>query len=135
MAGKRMSSRIDSVPKRVFINVVTISPWLCYPFHTRPFNLHPDFWKSRSGPCLDFGFQYTLIRNNWSKKFGVEYWALPGSNSQWRPWYIYIDIGWKASRRTKFLSHYHITVYQKAGKKQMILALLFSTFIIFLIFA
>ena len=26
MAGKRMSSRIDSVPKRAFINVVTISP-------------------------------------------------------------------------------------------------------------
>ena len=21
-------------------------------------------------PCLDFGFQYTLIRNNWSKKIG-----------------------------------------------------------------
>ena len=34
--------------------------------------------------CLDFGFQYTLIRNSWSKKFGVEYWALPGSNSPWR---------------------------------------------------
>ena len=31
--------------------------------------------------CLDFGFQYALIRNNWSKKFGVEYWAFPGSNS------------------------------------------------------
>ena len=27
------------------------------------------------GPCLDFGFQYALIRNNRSKKFGVEYWA------------------------------------------------------------
>ena len=25
---------------------------------------------------LDFGFQYTLIRNNQSKKFGVEYWVL-----------------------------------------------------------
>ena len=24
----------------------------------------------RPGPCLDFGFQYTLIRNNRSKKFG-----------------------------------------------------------------
>ena len=40
----------------------------------------------RSGPCLDFGFQYALIRNNRSKRFGViEYWALPGSNSPWRP--------------------------------------------------
>ena len=25
----------------------------------------------RPGPCLDFGFQYALIRNNRSKKFGV----------------------------------------------------------------
>ena len=40
---------------------------------------------TRPGPCLDFGFQYALIRNNRSKKFGVEYWALPGSNSPWRP--------------------------------------------------
>ena len=24
----------------------------------------------RPGPCLDFGFQYSLIRNNLSKKFG-----------------------------------------------------------------
>ena len=40
----------------------------------------------RPGPCLDFGLQYTLIRNNWSKQIGVEYWALPGSNSPWRPW-------------------------------------------------
>ena len=39
----------------------------------------------RPGPCLDFGFQYALIRNNRSKKIGVEYWALPGSNSPWRP--------------------------------------------------
>ena len=23
-----------------------------------------------AGPCLDFGFQYALIRNNWSKKLG-----------------------------------------------------------------
>ena len=36
--------------------------------------------------CLDFGFQYALIRNNQSKKFGVEYWTLPGSNWPWRPW-------------------------------------------------
>ena len=27
------------------------------------------------GPCLDFGVHYALIRNNWSKKIGVEYWA------------------------------------------------------------
>ena len=40
---------------------------------------------TRPGPCLDFGFQYALIRNNRSKKFGVEYWALPGSNSPWSP--------------------------------------------------
>ena len=39
----------------------------------------------RPGPCLNFGFQYAFIRNNRSKKFGVEYWALPGSNSPWWP--------------------------------------------------
>ena len=41
--------------------------------------------QPRTGPWLDFGFQYALIRNNWSKIFGVEYWALPGSYSPWRP--------------------------------------------------
>ena len=35
----------------------------------------------RPGPCLDFGFQYSLIRNKRSKNFMVKYWALPGSNS------------------------------------------------------
>ena len=40
--------------------------------------------QARFGPCLDFGFQYTLIRNNRSKKFGVEYWTLLGRNSPWR---------------------------------------------------
>jgi hypothetical protein len=40
----------------------------------------------RPEPCLDFGFQYAFIRNNWSKKFGVEYRALPGLNSPWRRW-------------------------------------------------
>ena len=39
--------------------------------------------KARFGPCLDFGFQNALIRNNWSKKFWVEYWTLPGSNTSW----------------------------------------------------
>ena len=39
----------------------------------------------RPGSCLDFAFQYTLIRNNRWKKFGLEYWALPGSNLPWRP--------------------------------------------------
>jgi hypothetical protein len=28
------------------------------------------------GPCLDFGFQYALKRNNPSKNFGVEYWTI-----------------------------------------------------------
>ena len=42
-----------------------------------------------SSPCLDVGFQYTLIRNNRPKNFGVEYWALPGSNSPWRPCILY----------------------------------------------
>ena len=37
--------------------------------------------QARFGPCLDFGFQYALIRNNRSQIFGVEYWTLPGSNS------------------------------------------------------
>ena len=40
--------------------------------------------QARFGPCLDFGFQYALIRNNQSKNFGVEYWTLPGSNLLWR---------------------------------------------------
>ena len=43
------------------------------------------------------GFQYAFIRNNQSKKFGIEYWALPGSNSPWRPrgnqWVMTSDIG------------------------------------------
>ena len=29
--------------------------------------------QRRFGPCLDFGFQYALIRNNRSKIFGLEY--------------------------------------------------------------
>ena len=41
--------------------------------------------QARFSPWLDLGFQYALIRNNWSKIFGVEYWALPGSYSPWRP--------------------------------------------------
>ena len=43
--------------------------------------------QARLRPCLDLGFQYALIRNNWSKIFGVEYWTLPGSNSPERPWF------------------------------------------------
>ena len=42
----------------------------------------------RPGPCLDFRSQYALIRNNQSKKFGVEYRALSDSNSPWRPWLL-----------------------------------------------
>ena len=38
----------------------------------------PRFWVS-----------YALLRNNQSKKFGVEYWALSGSNLPWRLW-----LGW-----------------------------------------
>ena len=38
--------------------------------------------QARFGPCLDFGFQYALIRNNWSKKI----WGrIMGSNSPWHP--------------------------------------------------
>ena len=48
-------------------------------------------------PCLDFGFQYALIRNNWSKKFGVEYWALPCSNSPWCAPLLLID-NWKMKK-------------------------------------
>ena len=50
-------------------------------------NISGPPWQARQGrqarfdPCLDFGFHYTIIRNNWSKNFGVEYWTLPGSNS------------------------------------------------------
>ena len=61
-----------------------------YPKHGRFIKASPGpprlVSPPRSGSCLDFGFQYALIRNNWSKKFGVEYWALSGSNSPWRPW-------------------------------------------------
>ena len=39
----------------------------------------------RPGPCLDFGFQYALIRNNQPKKIGVEHRTLTSSNSRWRP--------------------------------------------------
>ena len=40
-------------------------------YDTRP----PRLARSpRPGPCLDFGFQYALSRNNRSKKIGVEYW-------------------------------------------------------------
>ena len=49
-------------------------------------NLPRQGRQARFGPSLDFRFQYALIRNNWSKKFGVEYWTLPGSNLLWRPW-------------------------------------------------
>jgi hypothetical protein len=50
---------------------------------------HSVPWQPRqpsNGPCLDFGSLYTLIRNNWTKKFGVEYWTLPSSNLLWRPY-------------------------------------------------
>ena len=40
--------------------------------------------QPRTGPCLNFGFLYALIRNN-QIKIGIEYWTLPGSNSPWRP--------------------------------------------------
>ena len=33
------------------------------------------------------------VKNNRWKKIGVEYWALPGSNSLWRPW-IHIIMVW-----------------------------------------
>ena len=59
-------------------------------------NRHNNSWhtgppgqerQARFSPCLDFGFQYALIRNNRSRNFGVEYWTFPGSNSPWRPWH------------------------------------------------
>jgi hypothetical protein len=40
----------------------------------------------RFGPCLDFRFQYALIRSNWPKTFEVEYWTLPGSNGPGMPY-------------------------------------------------
>ena len=36
--------------------------------------------QPRFDPCLDFGFQPTLMRNNWSKKIVVEYWTLRAIN-------------------------------------------------------
>ena len=47
-------------------------------------------WQGPQGLGLAYilGFNMLLlIRNNRSKNFGVEYWALPGSNSPWRPCY------------------------------------------------
>ena len=38
--------------------------------------------QARFGPCLDFEFQYALIRN---KKFWGRILDLAGSNSRWRP--------------------------------------------------
>ena len=54
------------------------------PFSDPPAHSGPTR-QARFGPCLHFGFQYALIRNNWSKICWVEYWTLPGSNSLWRP--------------------------------------------------
>ena len=51
------------------------------------------------------GFQYALIRNNRSKKFGVEYWALPGSNSPWRPWSL------MSTGLTHCISCYYVNLY------------------------
>ena len=34
-----------------------------------------------AGKALDFGFHYPLIRNNPSKRFGIEYWALKNVDS------------------------------------------------------
>ena len=48
-------------------------------FHDDTCSRAATFGKAqRPEPCLDFGFQYAFIRNNRSKRFGVEYWALPG---------------------------------------------------------
>ena len=75
----------------------------------------------RPGPCLYFGFQYALMRNNRSKKFGVEYWALSGSNSLWRPW-----PGWKVSRQTIANSMTNIRIKVKLGQN----ALLWAVFVL-----
>ena len=40
----------------------------------------------RFDPCLDFRFQYALIRSNWPKTFEVEYWTLSGSNGPGMPY-------------------------------------------------
>ena len=45
----------------LMLNVDTITPGATAGKAPRP---------PRPGPCLDFGFQYALIRNNWSKKVG-----------------------------------------------------------------
>ena len=50
----------------------------------------------RPGPCLDFGFQYALIRNNWSKKFGVEYWPFTVAVNLW-----YFQFFQKANEKRK----------------------------------
>ena len=49
----------------------------------------------RTGPCLDFVFQYALIRNIQSNKIGVEYWALHGSNL---PWCSVASLDWNGTQ-------------------------------------
>ena len=44
--------------------------------------------QAKFGPCLDFGFQYALIRNNWSKNFGVEYWPFLAQIRRGGPAYV-----------------------------------------------
>ena len=68
----------------------------------------------RPGPCLDFEFQYSLIRNNRSKKFGEEYWALSGSNLPWRPcrlWYKFVRRPWT------FFSLFQLNCIKRLMKK------------------
>ena len=59
---ENMGGREGGEGEQAVIHVITIwdaialagAPWLARP--------------PRPGPCLDFGFQYTIIRNNWPKE-------------------------------------------------------------------
>ena len=89
-------SMIAEIGGIISLNIVRLQVCICLgtihilrqhnfgPFSDPPAHSGPTR-QARFGPCLHFGFQYALIRNNWSKICWVEYWTLPGSNSLWRP--------------------------------------------------
>ena len=62
-----------------------------------PYHVHNSYnpyhqFPSSPWPCRDFWYQYALITNIRSKKFGSGYWDLPGSNSPWRPCSLYFYV-------------------------------------------
>ena len=99
-------SLIKRNPSRTILRGIVFILWiclvfLCYICTTGPLQ-KPR--QARFGPCLDFGFQYTLTRNNQSKKFGVEYWTVGalGSLLSWT--------GFTQGYRNYSLGFYPVTI-------------------------